>query len=803
MSLILAIPSTSLFGESVTLVEDGVPKARIFLPAKALEEGEGHPLVIGAQELNYHLLRMSGAELEVLPADSAADISAPAIVLGELAAKLGADPQTTPYEDSIRIVTKDGKVLIVGESDEATLDGVSTLLMELGVDWVMPGEIGEVIPKRETVTVPAMDLTQTPSFALRGLWYRGGTRINTEQDYAEFAQWKRRQRMSDGVSASRLRNPNIPPLGVGHMWDQLIKRNQEAFDENPELLALVRDTDGNLVRRGPQIESTHPGIVDLVVAEIRAKFEKEGWPKDHPAAFPIGPADGLGYSISTESQLAGAGRIDPIMGDPDTTDLVVLLGNQILEKIEAEFPNVSLGFYSYSTHADFPLRHKPHPRLQQIFAPINFSRFHGPFDENSKTWPFYRRVIEQWGELSREQGNLLVYRGYNWNLAENMVPYSQLRVVGEKLPWYHEHNFLGVTIEATKAWAVNGPHDYLLAKMLWDVDLDWKDVIADYCAKAFGKGAEPMREYLLDLTNRQHDAGQEAGSFHALHLIYDDAFVTDGMAKIEAVVAAAELPAEKTRAGYFRYPLEALGEYLKYFHAAGEFDFAAAKEHFNRLYEIWEEAYAINTQIVAKEVPQYLDRFLKKFVEQAAEYSAPPYRIIHKIPDKLQTMLDPLRVGDQLNFANPALNDTHYFTTRTWSAPWDAQGLGAYRSGAVWYRIPFELPELKEGEYPGLFLGGVEDEAVVWLNGELLGSSGRMFSAPFLFDLGEFAKPGQENLLVVQVIRNSSANEIGLGGILRPSFVFAGPRVDPPVPDSGQPRHRILPGGEVDESATE
>ncbi|MFN3270717.1 MAG: hypothetical protein ACK42G_09025, partial [Candidatus Kapaibacteriota bacterium] len=71
--------------------------------------------------------------------------------------------------------------------------------------------------------------------------------------------------------------------------------------------------------------------------------------------------------------------------------------------------------------------------------------------------------------------------------------------------------------------------------------------------------------------------------------------------------------------------------------------------------------------------------------------------------------------------------------------------MGGYRSGAVWYRIPFSMPALGDGEFPALFLGGVEDEAFVWLNGEYLGRSGRGFSMPFVFDLTEFAKPDQEN----------------------------------------------------------
>ena len=40
-----------------------------------------------------------------------------------------------------------------------------------------------------------------------------------------------------------------------------------------------------------------------------------------------------------------------------------------------------------------------------------------------------------------------------------------------------------------------------------------------------GAGAAPMERYFLRLTETQHNSGQEAGSYFAFHLMYDDAFV--------------------------------------------------------------------------------------------------------------------------------------------------------------------------------------------------------------------------------------------------------------------------------------
>jgi Beta-galactosidase/beta-glucuronidase len=783
----------------VPLVRDGAPVAKIYLtePSPASANGKkgggktpdaSRRLRSAVDDLNYHIEKMTGSALEVVYTDSPAEIREPAVVIGPLAQKCGLEISATPHRNSIRLLTGDNRLLIAGETDSATVSGIYTLLGKLGCDWVMPGPIGEIIPRHATLTVPELDLTETPSFAGRNLWYRGGKKLNTEEDLKNFDLWRQRQRLdAPGETID---------LGAGHVWDVLIKRNKEAFEKDPTMLALVRDEKGELVRSGPQIESTHPGIIDLFVKQIGETFAKNNWPKDKAVAFGIGPADGLGFSVSPETVSAGAGRVDPLTGSPDMTDVCVLLGNKILERIGKEYPNVSLGYYSYSVHADYPARYRPHPRLNQIFAPINFSRFHSPLSPNSKTWPYYVEVVEKWSALAKEQGNQLAYRGYNWNLAENFAPYSKLQIYGEEIPWYHDMGFIVVNIEATKAWAVNGPSDYLLVKLLWNCDQDWKAVLREYCEKSFAEGAGDMERYFLNLTARQHEAGQEAGSYHALHLIYDRDFVAESKKLISAAIAKASEPEARTRAGYFLFPLEELELYLKFREAFTNFDFPLAADYFRQLHANWEQAYASNTQIVAREVPQYLKRYFEKFVTEGAKYSTAPYRIVLPLPDELPTQMDPAGVGERMGFQRPELNDSLFLKTRTWSATWDAQGLGALRSGAVWYRFHFDTPADLGDQALGLFVGGVEDQVDVWLNGEKVGSSPRGFSVPFVFDLSKAVKPSGSNVLVMKVSRRSTINEIGLGGIIRPCFLFAGPPVGT---DSSQevPAGRVLPGGEV------
>lgn len=553
------------------------------------------------------------------------------------------------------------------------------------------------------------------------------------------------------------------------------------------------------MRTGPQLETTHPRVIELFVADIKETYRKQiatgHWTAETAAAFGVGPADGLGYSISMDSMLAGAGVTDPVMGEPDRTDELVLMSNRILAEVHKEYPNAYVGFYSYSTHAAYPTRYKPDPKIVIIFAPISFSRFHGALDATSKTQAYYHDVVGKWGELARAQGNILLYRGYNWNLGENMLPYSKLRIWGEELPYYKRQGIVALHVEATKAWSVNGHSDYMFMKLAWDTSQNWRQVLRRYCEKAFGAGADSMEKYFLLLTDTQYAAGLEAGSFHSFPLIYSQAWVDQAMALVDAGMAAAKTENDKTRAGFVKMNVQALRLYLDYDAAVKRYEFDAAEKAYDAMLQHWRETYAINTDLVATEVPQYLTRFMGAFVEQAVRYTTAPYRRVLDIPDELATMIDPTRVGERMNFQGAAIQDRHLLRTKTFSSTWDAQGLSGLRDAAVWYRFHFMLPKDIASKPLGLFLGGVEDEARVWLNGVSIGSSGQGFSKPFVFDLTDAVQRDGDNVLAIQIVRNSKANEIGLGGILRPCFLFTGPRLEKKAPAVVSPEH-VLPGGD-------
>jgi hypothetical protein len=802
LALVLAFAASSAAAADapVILVREAAPLARIYVSPddmrpetvtnKTKVTVTTNAFALAVSDLNYHFQQMAGASLEIVQESDAAKIPAPAVVVGSLARDLGTLPPDTPWKEGYRFLTRDNRVLIGGERRDAAIYGVYAFLNHLGCDWVMPGKLGEVIPRSASLAVPPCDVTASPDFGLRWMWIGGHPKHFPGASKAEFEQWRTRQRMG---YAHEFRHR----VNEAHMWQAVVAKYKEEFEKDPSMLALVRLPDGSLERRGPQLETANPKTVDLIVRFIREKFADQGWAKDEAVTLAVGPADGLDFSESPESLAAAVMRKDPVIGGSDATDPVVKLANDVLDRIGAEYPNLTLGYYVYSLHADFPARYTPNSRIYPIFAPISYPRLHSTLDPYSKTRAYYRHVVEQWSALSKKQGNKLMVYEYNWNLADNLLPYTRVRMIAEDLRYYKEKGLFGITVQAIKAWPINAPHDFIYARMAWDASLDWKALLADYCRKAFGPAASAFERYFLRLADVQQQAGYEAGSYWSTPLIFDAAYVKAARADIDAALASPGLTEpQRGRAYGVASGFRNLELYLEWNAAMTNFNFPEALRLGDALQTNYNEMAAFSPHFCDRAGGIYIQRLLLQSTRESLTFSEAPYRLIHRLPDALPTLLDPTSNGEHLNLFGPLIRDSDWIRTRTYSSTWDAQGLLFCREGSVWYRTRFPVARELAGQGIGLLLGAFEDEARVWVNGVYAGSTGIKFPQAAALDLTDGIRFGEDNLVAIQVKRNSLANELGLGGLLRPSFVFAGPRLTPAQPPAEAVR--VLPGGETE-----
>jgi hypothetical protein len=151
---------------------------------------------------------------------------------------------------------------------------------------------------------------------------------------------------------------------------------------------------------------------------------------------------------------------------------------------------------------------------------------------------------------------------------------------------------------------------------------------------------------------------------------------------------------------------------------------------------------------------------------------APLYRAHEELFDFPKTWkfrLDPDDAGEQEKWFAPglALDDWQNLRIDDW---WEPQ-LNRTYLGAAWYRIEFTPPKEWKGRKLLLCFGAVDEDAYVYLNGELLGThayGADGWNTPFEFALDGRLRFGEPNTLAVRVV-----SKAGVGGIWKSVKIFA------------------------------
>ena len=203
----------------IVVVQDGKPNATIIMSRKATEVER-----YAASELQRYLEKISGA---IPPIKSEGEgTTGYTIYIGACDAVHDLRPPVTSRfkgANGFVIESGDDWIAIVGAEDLDTVYGVYAFLEKyLGVRWFMPGEIGEVVPKMETVEVGKISDKEKPDFAIR--WIGSG-------------EWALRNRMNVNVAVKE------ETVGVNWKWSfhsffYLIHPDKH-FDKHPEFYSYV------------------------------------------------------------------------------------------------------------------------------------------------------------------------------------------------------------------------------------------------------------------------------------------------------------------------------------------------------------------------------------------------------------------------------------------------------------------------------------------------------------------------------------------------------------------------------------
>lgn len=494
--------------QPITLVQDGASDL-VIVHAPAAPPS----VVAAAADLQRYIEQASGARLEIVnePAE-------PAIILGAAA---GLDLADVPLE-GFRIVTRGGNILIAGPdtaegeltlqggTSNGTRNGVNSFLERfLGVRWLMPTEVGESVPQAATITVPETDLTDAPFFLNRRVPY-------TQQERPEVQEWWARQKLGYSLYLSH-----------GHNFERPIPAS--LFDEHPDYFPMF-----NGVRVPPtgryKLCLSNDALINAFAQEAIAYFDAN----PQATSYSLSPSDSAGWCQCPEC--VALYEDDP-QGELSVTPAVLHFYNGVAKIVGEKYPDKVLAGYVYAQYVYPP--HEPitlEPNVFLVWAP-SFDYGYTLFrPELQQRW---EDLVAQWTQVTDK----LAYYDLPNSIANDAGAPNPpgLKILKFLYPRLKDAGMKGVYVYGQAAWGTGAPTNYLLAKLAWDPDADIDALFDEFMQRAYGEGAEEIRQMylLLDAEMERHYLVDDSARWTLTPAIMEDVYARN-FAEMERLYRAAE-----------------------------------------------------------------------------------------------------------------------------------------------------------------------------------------------------------------------------------------------------------------------
>lgn len=399
-----------------------------------------------AQDLADYLGRITGGEFRLVTGDGSSGIA-----VGEFRdfPNLGLEEYFNPRNpvrlDEHLVYTHSSGVYLIGASDLAAQHAVWTFLYEIGYRQFFPTETWEVIPDKPDLRVMA------GSFESPDYYNRRGPYLAAWSDHDKWEKWNERNKMTSSFNFSS-----------AHAYDGIIRRNQQAFDDNPQYTAGTTS----------KFRVSEPGLVELVVQDAVKRIKAD----PDIMSISMEPSDGGGWCDSPEELKIGT-----------VTDRVVYLANAVAEAInDLGYGDKYVGIYAYNQHSA-PPNIEVHPNvIVSIATSYKFAGF------------TVEELIKEWGKRGAMVGIRDYYDTFVWHQGmPRQGSGGNVKSLAKKLPLFHESGARFMTANSVDSWAVNGLGFYLSGRLLWDLSLagNVDELIEDFLEKSFGEAKEPMRNF--------------------------------------------------------------------------------------------------------------------------------------------------------------------------------------------------------------------------------------------------------------------------------------------------------------------
>jgi hypothetical protein len=520
----------------LALIEDGRSRYVILHAANAPSS-----VATAARELQHYIALSTHAKLSIIAGD--APVAGPFIALGDTPAAraAGVTASEVPLE-GFRIASRGENLFILGPDSaenektpeggttRGTLNGVYTFLEDyLDVRWLIPGPMGEDVPARATVVVPAVDRTEGPFFRNR----RVPGMQNTQ---AAVAEWSARQKLGFSLL-----------LEHGHNWHRVVPPTRH--EQHPDWFPEVDGKRPPVVGDRYKLETTNPALIEHYAQAALDAFRRN--PKQ--TVFSLSPTDSGGWSTSPPSR-ALYDR-DP-RGKLSVTPLVLKFYNDVAKIVGQTFPDRKLAGYIYASYLYPPSTGVP-PLEPNVFLVIAPSISYGYQLYRESTQRDWEMIMKAW---SAQTSQIAYYDMFNWlrgNTGALTPPAPE--ILNFAFPRLKNYGVRGVYLYGTAEWSHGGVNNYVLSKMAWNPGLDANALCDEFYRRAYGAAAgERVRQinHLVDAAAKVFYNEDLTANYTATPRYLSDVLAAN-YTRIETLyldarrAAEAATPAQQARLGFF------------------------------------------------------------------------------------------------------------------------------------------------------------------------------------------------------------------------------------------------------------
>ncbi len=451
-SLLVVLLSLILWGckQEIRLVTNSQSDYTIILPKDASKEE-----IRAAEFLNYHLQKISDCELQIVQNDKLPDRNFIQI--------RKSDKITSA--DGFKMSTKDKNIIIEGGNGRGCIYAVSELLESyLGVKYYSPDYV--VIPKSSSINLPEINTEDSSPNTYRNI----NGAFAQDQNYKDF---HRLHTIEDMFTKEY----------YVHTFHKLLPW-QEYFETHPEYYALI-----NNQRNKDQLCLSNPEVLEIVKHELEQEM------KLHPEInyWSVSQDDNFSYCHCEKCK-----KIIQEEGSPSGPII------RFVNEVAKAFPDKTISTLAYQYSRKAPKQTKPLDNVQVMLCTIELNRSEAiATDERSQS---FLKDIEDWGKIC----NHIYVWDYTVDFAHSYCPFPNLHVLQPNIQLFVKNNVDEHFQQSNTAtgYEFSELKSYLIAKLLWNPDIDTEEVIREFTDAYYGDAGKFIREYLKELETEITSTGE-------------------------------------------------------------------------------------------------------------------------------------------------------------------------------------------------------------------------------------------------------------------------------------------------------